>query len=71
MNTAEKLEKRLAKVRKQFKRYVKSEGCSCCRDGDVHTKAANKLGKLLGFEKYPGPHDNYGINYDFYEREKD
>lgn len=39
-------------VREALKDYVESEGCGCCSNYGKHEEAANKLGELLGFDKY-------------------
>jgi len=50
------------KLRQAFSDYVRSEGCSCCRDEVTHAAAAaDRLGELLGFTPYPD-----GSGYDFY-----
>jgi hypothetical protein len=40
--------------------YMRSEGCSCCRDTEAHFKHGEALGKLLRVKKYPD-----GSGYDF------
>jgi len=57
MENAEKL--KLAKA--AFSKYVKSEGCACCRDIDAHDAAAAEIAEALGFEKYED-----GSGFDFY-----
>ena len=52
---------RLIEAKKAFSDYVKSEGCSCCRDSEAHEKAAAKIAAALGFEKYAD-----GSGFDFY-----
>lgn len=39
-------------VRRALADYMQAEGCSCCRNQEAHTKAANELGKLLKVPKY-------------------
>ena len=51
---------KLIEVKKAFSDYVKSEGCSCCRDTEAHEKAAAKIAAALGFEKYAD-----GSGFDF------
>lgn len=41
--------------------YMRSEGCSCCRDFDGHNEHARRIGKLLRVPLYS---DKSG--YDFY-----
>jgi hypothetical protein len=60
------MDKRLAKIRKAFRKYVKAEGCGCCRDYEQHKKAGNKLGKLLNFNPYSD-----GSGYNFYNDEEE
>lgn len=52
---------KLIAAKKAFSEYVKSEGCSCCRDTEAHEKAAEKIAAALGFEKYKD-----GSGFDFY-----
>lgn len=47
--------------------YMRSEGCSCCRDCDAHVKHAETLAKLLRVPKYP---DGSGYNFSKYEDKK-
>jgi len=51
---------KITAIRQAFGDYVASEGCSCCRNIDNHERAAERLGELLGVDKYS---DNSG--YDF------
>lgn len=55
-------EKLKDEIRKAFADYVATEGCRCCQDREAHEKAAEKLGKLLGCDKYSD-----GSGYDFYK----
>lgn len=52
---------RLFAAKRAFSEYVKSEGCSCCRDGAAHERAAEKIAEALGFDPYPD-----GSGFDFY-----
>ena len=52
--------KKLADIRRAVADYMRSEGCSCCRDDDAHEKHAKTLAKLLRVEKYSD-----GSGYDF------
>ena len=54
--------RRISDIREAFAEYVRAEGCSCCRDMEAHIAAADRLGELLGFERYAD-----GGGYDFYE----
>lgn len=56
----------LLKIKKAFSDYVRSEGCSCCQDKAKHDDAAERLGELLGFEKYKD-----GFGYDFFSITKE
>lgn len=47
-------------IRQAVADYMRSEGCSCCRDQEAHEKHAERLAKLLRVEKY-----NDGSGYDF------
>jgi hypothetical protein len=53
----------IAEIRKTFAEYNASEGCSCCRDSESHTKASIKLAELLDAESYA---DGSGINWNKY-----
>lgn len=55
----------LEALRTSFSEYVKSEGCSCCSDNEKHEESAEKIGELLGFQKYGD-----GSGYDFYTIQK-
>ena len=55
------LDAKIQEIRQVVADYMKSEGCACCRNGDEHKAAANKLGHLLGVKKYPD-----GSGYDFF-----
>lgn len=60
------LQQRLKDIKEQFSKYVKSEGCGCCENSEEHKEAANALGELLDFDKFPeGP--GYETGYNFYE----
>lgn len=50
----------LAEIRRAVADYMRSEGCSCCRDTEAHEKHAAVLGKLLRVKKYDD-----GSGYDF------
>lgn len=52
--------KQMEAVRQALADYMKSEGCSCCRDDYEHKKAEEILAKLLNVPTYP---DKSG--YDF------
>lgn len=44
--------------------YMRSEGCSCCRDYNAHKKNTETLAKLLNVKKYS---DGSGYNFTPYE----
>lgn len=48
------------KIRTAIANYMRSEGCSCCRDYDGHEKNKEVLAKLLNVPKYSD-----GSGYDF------
>ncbi len=52
--------KERADIRQLIADYMRSEGCSCCRDTEAHEKHAAALGKALGVQKYSD-----GSGYDF------
>ncbi len=52
-------------LRNAFADYAYSEGCGCCEDTDRHKEAADRIGKLLGFDRYD---DDSG--WDFYAHAK-
>lgn len=65
MNEDEKqFKKTISEIRQAFADYVYSEGCSCCRNTGEHTKAMDKLGKLLKMKKYS---DGSGYDYSKYK----
>ena len=51
---------KLAEIRRAVADYMRSEGCSCCRDHCGHVKAAAVLAKLLRVPKYKD-----GSGFDF------
>lgn len=51
---------KLQAIRQAFADYVRSEGCSCCRNTEAHEKAAALLAKLLHVPKFKD-----GSGYDF------
>jgi hypothetical protein len=52
--------KERAEIRKLVADYMRSEGCSCCRDTEAHEKHAEALAKVLKVRKYDD-----GSGYDF------
>ena len=61
----------LQKLRKQLREavanYMRSEGCSCCRDSDQHERNKEVLAKLLNVPKYE---DGSGYDFSKYRSEK-
>jgi hypothetical protein len=53
-------------IRKALSQYIRSEGCSCCRNEDKHREAAVKLAELLDIPKYSD-----GSGYNFYKFSED
>ena len=51
---------KLSAVREAVADYMRSEGCSCCRNQDAHDEAEKKLAELLRVPKYKD-----GSGYDF------
>lgn len=54
------IKKERAEIRRLVADYMRSEGCSCCRDTEAHEKHAEALAKIL---KVPSYGD--GSGYDF------
>lgn len=50
----------LEKIRQAVADYMRSEGCSCCRDDDAHRKHTKILAELLDVPMYED-----GSGYDF------
>lgn len=48
------------KIRTALANYIRSEGCSCCRNIEEHEKDTATLAKLLKIPKYSD-----GSGYDF------
>lgn len=62
-NTEYKLTKNQAKldvIRQAVADYMRSEGCSCCRNIEAHEEAKRKLAGLLNVPMYDD-----GSGYDF------
>lgn len=49
-----------AEIRRLIADYMRSEGCTCCRDTEAHEKHAEALAKALKVQKYSD-----GSGYDF------
>lgn len=49
-------------LRRAVADYMRSEGCSCCRNDEAHTDAEARIAKLLKVPKYK---DESG--FDFYK----
>jgi len=54
--------KEFEQLRQAVADYMRSEGCSCCRDDDKHDEAKARLAALLNVPKYSD-----GSGYDFYQ----
>lgn len=58
------MEKKLREFKKQVRQavadYMRSEGCSCCRNVSAHKENEKRLAKLLNVPGYPD-----GSGYDF------
>jgi methionine aminopeptidase len=52
--------KERAEIRRLVADYMRSEGCSCCRDSEAHDIHTVALAKALGVRKYGD-----GSGYDF------
>ena len=50
----------LAAIRRAVADYMQSEGCSCCRNYEVHQEHKASLAKLLRVPKYK---DGSGYNF--------
>jgi len=48
--------------------YMRSEGCSCCRDSEAHERHTAALGRLLKVPKYK---DGSGYNFARFEAPND
>jgi len=57
---SERDKKFIAEVRTAVANYMRSEGCSCCRNQDKHDENKARLAFLLGVFKYKD-----GSGYDF------
>ena len=47
-------------IREALADYVRSEGCSCCRNNEEHDAAARRLAKLLEIPLYK---DESGVDW--------
>ena len=50
----------ISDIRRALADYMRSEGCSCCRDFEKHEEAAARLAKLLRVPRYSD-----GSGFDF------
>lgn len=55
------LDEKLIAIRTAVADYVRSEGCNCCRNHEVHEDAARRLARLLEVPMYAD-----GSGYNFY-----
>lgn len=51
-------------LREAVANYMRSEGCSCCRDYEAHKEHEATLAKLLNVKKY---NDNSGYYFSKYQ----
>ena len=56
------MEENIKAIRNAIANYMRSEGCSCCRDIDKHEENKKQLAELLDVEMYD---DESG--YDFHQ----
>lgn len=54
----------IAEIRTAVADYMRSEGCSCCRDSEAHRINAARLAKLLKVPAYP---DRSGFKFGKFE----
>ena len=57
----------LKEIRRAVADYMRSEGCSCCRDSEAHDQAAERLALLLKVPRYP---DGSGFNFPKFKTQK-
>lgn len=60
LSNGDKLRAFKKEVRKAVADYMRSEGCSCCRDIDAHKEHEKVLAKLLNVPMYD---DESGFNF--------
>lgn len=65
--TNKKLNEFKKQMREAVANYMRTEGCSCCRDYEGHQVNAERLGQLLNVPKYP---DGSGRDFSKYETKK-
>lgn len=49
-------------VREAVANYMRSEGCSCCRDYEAHKEHTKVLAKLLGVKAHPEQDDFFDFS---------
>lgn len=52
----------MQKVRQAIADYMRTEGCSCCRDYDGHIQNRKKLALLLDVPEHPEEDDYYDFS---------
>lgn len=57
-----------AEIREAVANYMRSEGCSCCRDYDAHKEHEARLAKLLNVKMYS---DKSGYDFSKHCTEKE
>jgi len=55
-------------IRQAVADYMKSEGCSCCRNVEAHKRHEKRLAKLLNVPPYA---DNSGYDFSLFESDAD
>lgn len=60
MATKVKATIKIAEIRRAIADYMRSEGCSCCRNIQAHRQHEARIAELLGVPKYDD-----GSGYDF------
>lgn len=56
-------EKLIEEIRRAVADYMRSEGCSCCRDYDAHKEHEKRLAELL---KVPAYSDGSGYEFEIF-----
>ncbi len=58
--------KKLERIREAVADYMRSEGCSCCRDYEAHKEHTKRLALLLDVP----PYDESGFDFGKFESEQ-
>ena len=67
MSDKQKKAPTIAEIRRAVADYMRSEGCSCCRDSEAHTEHEARLAKMLRVPKYE---DGSGFNFSRFETKR-